>query len=1139
VTLTAGGAAMAITVTTGAPGVESGSVRYSLSGLPPGVAAGGAQTTVAPDFAAVEFVLTAAREAAAGTFQPRVRGVFQPGGIEREVSFSLTIERVRPQITGVVPSRVAAGALGQRLAISGRDFERGARIESATPGVRLGATTFVSSERLEATVDIRGDVAGGILRLDVVNPGGERSPSPGIVPVVAASALGGPAAVNSVAVVYPAPGATIADGESVAPRGVLAVSGSGPLVVSWRLDGVPFDRFVVLARGGEPVAVAGRAPIPSSSLGQHLLELVVEGARDVVSRPVALLQVAARESRFRFLSPAEGRVVQSNQPPLLTWTQVPGANGYQVAVVDGRGDSVAQWSVGRARFLAPDGGLARLAAGAYAWQVRPVFAGGVMGEPLEPRRFVLLPLAVELTAAVERRDGALVVRWQGGALGALYRVECVDTAGSVVFAALTTEDHYPLPPAVAEPAGAWRVTALAPDGSVLGMSAPAAAPQAARAAPSAFRLVAAAPVALTAQSPGDGAEVLEAWPAIEARWDNAVDESAVALSVDATDVTALATGDPQSIAYQPLLPLAAGEHQVILALGEQSFEWSFVVLADDDQTGEAQAANDGSWPTGESEAPSWQVDFDVIGTWTDGDELADTESELSATLTLTGEGRSTARYLQVSADVSARQAIAPGNEFEEQNRSWVLAAGAVQAAAAQDLDVGYMAPEFLYGGELLTAGLPEGGAALSLGAGPLSVSYYEAIDPDLEGVVTGVSGAAQELRAAAFELGGDGGSVLRVVGLEVEDQSDLFFAGGKGSLYGLFGSWVSAAGSTATLEVAHGEFTPAPESLESAAEGEAARLVLATVKGQWSFDLGLRWVDPEFINPTNRGLAAGGIPDRQGVDLHLARSWQSGSLDLGLRRYESGNGSAPEAVDSRRSAGDLSLFQRLGDAIDLRLTTGYNRTESDANAALALSAAEQSDWNVALSLSERVGSWAWSQDLALNESDDRFDPTLYSDSSQAGLSVQRSGERFQLFSQVSALRSRFGADRQTTESRLATLQPTWTWAAPGLSVSPFASYSRVEDDFNPAPAVAESYRFTLSWSPPRLAWLSALQVSSEWSRMGGPFSASDDFVARYSASLAIGWGSGRRSAAQAVGAGVYPEEPIPGALLPPDTVLDS
>ncbi len=187
------------------------------------------------------------------------------------------------------------------------------------------------------------------------------------------------------------------------PRGALAVSGSGPLIVSWRLDGVVFDRSVVQARGGEPVAVTARAPIPRTSLGRHLLQLAVEGARELASEPVAVVQVAERAGGHRLLGPSDGRVVRSTQPPLLSWTQVAGSSGYVVEVEAEDGRVVARWPARQARLRPAARDLERLGAGVLRWRARAKFAGGALGEPTPPRRLVLLPDAVRLELRSDAR----------------------------------------------------------------------------------------------------------------------------------------------------------------------------------------------------------------------------------------------------------------------------------------------------------------------------------------------------------------------------------------------------------------------------------------------------------------------------------------------------------------------------------------------------------------------------------------------------------------------------------------------------------------------------------------------------------------------------------------------------------------
>lgn len=385
VELVPGGPSARVTVSTVAGGLEDGAIAYAAADLPPGVVASGPRVTGAPAFPAVELALSAVPGAPAGSYEARVVGTFRPGGVVREASLTVVVRQPAPSVLGVSPMRVAAGALGQRVAVLGAGFDAGAQVEIASTAVRVVESRVVSPGRIELLLDVRAGAPSAAVAVGVTNPDGQSAPEPGLLTVLDGESLAAPLAVRTVAVLHPLAGSQLGLEDAVMPRGALAVSGSGAVVVSWRLDGVPFERAVVQARGGEPVAVAARTPIPRSALGVHELQLVVEGPRELMSEPVPLLQVVARSSGLRLLAPEDGAAAAPGEALRLSWTLVPGALGYLVELLDAEGAVVAAWPAEEAELEAPAGELAALAPGLYRWRVRPRFAADVLGEPSPER----------------------------------------------------------------------------------------------------------------------------------------------------------------------------------------------------------------------------------------------------------------------------------------------------------------------------------------------------------------------------------------------------------------------------------------------------------------------------------------------------------------------------------------------------------------------------------------------------------------------------------------------------------------------------------------------------------------------------------------------------------------------------------
>src|SRR6185369_3092924 len=80
-----------------------------------------------------------------------------------------------------------------------------------------------------------------------------------------------------------------------------------------------------------------------------------------------------------------------------------------------------------------------------------------------------------------------------------------------------------------------------------------------------------------AVSPADGSTVQNAQPHITAEWKGAAKPADVMLLVDNTDLTAVATVTPTSIAYDSLIALAPGPHSVALSVAGNITRWTFNV----------------------------------------------------------------------------------------------------------------------------------------------------------------------------------------------------------------------------------------------------------------------------------------------------------------------------------------------------------------------------------------------------------------------------------------------------------------------------------------------------------------------------------------------------------------------------------
>ncbi len=399
-------------------------------------------------------------------FSATATGIVGP----RTASLGLTITVPTPQIDAISPPAVSTGTVSSTLRVLGRDFHSGAVASSPTPGLIVERTTVTSPTSADVLVSIPAQSRPGPYVLLLTNPGGAPSNQGGILLVFPAASLGAPLGVTAAAIVYPRPFTVIAPKDPVFPRGLLATTGLGAIIGTWRFDGVPFDAFTVSAAGGLPVEVKANVPIPVSFAGEHTLELAIEQPQALVSDPVTVILAPESHTGLKIHAPREGAIVGA-RAPTFRWSLLPGASGYEVEVEPADAPLAVRIRLSASQWRPSSDDLAGLGPGKHRFRVRAVFPGEVRSEPTGWRTFVVLPARVALAVEpepVEGPSGRRAVRWQGGAPGLLYRVELLAADRPTRLAEATTlESRYTIPSSV-DGAVRVRLAAFAPDGSQRG-----------------------------------------------------------------------------------------------------------------------------------------------------------------------------------------------------------------------------------------------------------------------------------------------------------------------------------------------------------------------------------------------------------------------------------------------------------------------------------------------------------------------------------------------------------------------------------------------------------------------------------------------------------------------------------------------
>jgi hypothetical protein len=1092
-----GGPAVPVTVTTLPELGFTAPVSYAFTALPAFVQTGAGQVAGPPAFAPLSFPFRLGPGAVPGAY-PGGLEVRVGGAVVRAIPFTVIVRPPLPTIEQALPAILASGGRSQVVRFIGRHFEPGAAVSSDTPAVIVEEVQVLSAELAQVTLSVRPDAPAGPVRLRLTNPGGRTTPVGGLVTVLPADSLVAPLSVTSTVVAFPRSGSQIARGDDVYPRGLLTVTGSGPILGSWLLDGAVFDRFAVHAVAGQPVPVAGRVSIPHLGLGSHALVLEVTHPQGVASSPVEIVQTVESASQLRALLPAE-RAIVGRQALVFEWTLVPGAAAYELEVQPPGTGLPRRWESPVPRWQPDASERAELGAGLLRWRVRALFAGEVRGEPTPWRELAVLPAAAQLSLGEPRWDGEAGgwrIRWSGGAPGIVYRVLVQPAAeAGPQLTALTLRQEYLLTHGRLRAGGRYRieVEALGPEGERLGGSEPLEfqVPADGGGATFAKATGGAEAIEIVAVGPPAGSVSDSARAVIEASWSPALAADQVLLFVDGAEVSGVCELGPRSIRYLPRVPLEPGEHAVELRLAGSTTGWRFTVVGV--EPGAAGVALPEAFLDG-------RFNGELSASAQGGDEPRDAEQLRLAVSAQLG-AQQAAGAVQTTADLSWSRPLGGDSSPLQESESWLARAAGRSGPAAGELAAGYGTPTFLAETEFLAAGLARGGAEGAVGSpGGARVAYYRSFDSELGDAAAGVFGVDQDLQAAAFEAGGEGRRfVLRAVGLEVGQEATPFDAGGEGRSYGLFGRFRLGPGMDLVLEGARGEFEPGEGSFEALREGDAYRLGLAGSAGTVTYSLDLRHVEEGFVNPANRGLTPGGRSDRDVLELALVKGFARSRLQARLQHFAGGDGiGLPSTVD----AVHLDYGATLGPAFALTLGGNFAATRADADADLFLPETDRRDWGLTASATATLGRFQLTPAAALQRQE--HDLGAEATTSSLGLSAfaAESGG-FSLSASLTGTRVDGDPLAGRTDALVLSLQPAWEIAAAALRLQPLVTYADTTNELLGLDTTSERYLLTVAWNPRWLGSLVGLELTGDWSRTRSGGAPGDGFLERYTTVLVL------------------------------------
>ncbi len=1027
-------------------------------------------------------IVSLAPTASPGTFAAQFAGTAAGVSGARSVLLTLTVAPAPPVITTVTPPTMTVGATNMVLRLAGENFRPGATVTCPDPALQIVSTKVISSTVAEVVATLGPGARSGPYRLDLVNTDGTRTSQGVLVLVYPLSSIAAPLGVTTAAIVFPRPYTLLAPDAPLYPRGLLATTGLGAIIGAWRYDGVPFDRFTVNVSGGMPVEVKANVPIPVSYTGEHKLELAIEQPQSLVTEPVSIIQSLESRSGLEILAPPDNTAF-GERPPLFRWSLVPGASGYEVEIEmpDHRPPVRVRLSESEWRPSADD--VEAIGPGVHRYRVKAIFPGETSGEPTPWRRFAIPPKRAELkmlSPATDPATGRPAIRWEGGGPGLVYRVEFFLPGSDAPFAAaFTMRQRYLVPPGVTQRGAALRVrvVALGPDGSPRGAAAPAdLAIQSSLIGVGRDLVLASAGAQVTALTPPDGATLTEDRPVIEVRWSGAVKPEEVLLTVDATDVTAVAAVGEGSIWYASVEPLAAGAHVLQLSLAGAITRTTFIINPPPPAEAAAAAAQ------AEALRRDWQ--YGLMGNGTETDDEGHVHGD-AGRLQLTGQTEigSGESVVKATADLGGRREFEPPYRTVSESQNWQFHLGATQPGFKEEGRFGYSPPDFLDQSEFLAAGLARGGGQAKIGTPIGSISYYQTFAAESAGA-TGAPSVAQDLKGIGYQAPWDPTRfLLRAVALRSEGEVGPENAGVRGEAAGVFTRLVLGAGLTLLFEGAYSKTTP--QGAESPPErgGYGLHLGAMGMLGTLNYAVNLRKTQADFSNPMNVGLTPGAVPDRVGGDVMLSTQLGSASVSVQLRRLESGGGSAEAPPKATENGAMLSLAVPLRSNLNLAVSGTWTGNEGEAAPDLYLPAVSRTQRGMTLTLTEVPGRLMLSQALAWQEMLDDNMPAANQTVKSVTLSANGPlTPAITLAGLASGTRSESAPPVGKTDQLMLSLQPTINWTQAFLSVTPRAAWIEVKSEMSAGKTTTEQYQVLLQLTPPWVNSLLAFQVAADWSR---------------------------------------------------------
>ncbi|MGD0156354.1 MAG: IPT/TIG domain-containing protein [Terracidiphilus sp.] len=560
-----------------------------------------------------------------------------PGGTSAPFQLAVTPAAGPPPVlTSAAPGLTVQGAGRLQITLQGANFRPGATVvispnlaslansngHTQAGDIAVLTVNRISTTLMTATVSLSPGATVGLRAIDVLNTDGTSTATP-IGPAAAGSgttqplqisssaSIGAPVSVLNLALLHPRDGTVVSLGGELYAEAVMSGAGTGTIIGQWLWDNRVVEQFAVNLVAGQSVTVRTHQPLPTWFLGGHTVQLRMQQPSQIATRPVTVVVNPAGWQLEELLSPVYGSAYTDSEPPALLWAPVPGAVRYQVGFSSQPYfSSISDWhNADDNHWQVPADVWGQQPEGNLYWTVRAVDSAGATRKPLPMRPILHLAqgaLAPVNAVPTQSAAGHMLLDWNPANPGAFYLVTLSNDAdGNRVLRRYLTDKgtldlHAVESLLVPGQTYFWRVDVYSHWGDFL-FSGPEQRFVAPRVPgpPSArmkqpTRSVNVEFVSLTTlrrhgyfdlasqiakEAPAPNSSVGQTEPAISVQFQTPVNPADVSLAMDDVDITSLAQVTQTQVAYTPQLPLANGEHDVSLTVGNEASGWKFTVTA--------------------------------------------------------------------------------------------------------------------------------------------------------------------------------------------------------------------------------------------------------------------------------------------------------------------------------------------------------------------------------------------------------------------------------------------------------------------------------------------------------------------------------------------------------------------------------